>query len=124
MPVNVAIGTGVGPADVGDQPREVDRLRPEQDERLVRTARDGRDQGDLVAVVQLLRALGVLLVHGVVEARGLGADVERREDVTRGGALGQLELAPPGPRALPQRGEQPHGHAHGELTRRRGSATC
>ena len=102
---------------MGDQAVEVDRLGAEQDERLgFGAARDGRDQRDLVAVLQDGGALGVLLVDGVGQARRLGADLERGEDIARRGALRQLELTSSGPGALPQRGEQPHGHAHAGLT--------
>ena len=107
---------GVRAADVRDQAAEVDRLGAEQDERLVGAARDGRDQRDLVAVAERDGALGVLLVDGVGEPARLGADGERGEDVAGGGAGRQLELALPRARALPQSGEEPHGHAHGGLT--------
>ena len=106
-----------------DQAGQVDRLRAEQDERL---GSSPPETGGISATsspsLQRGGALGVLLVDGVGQARRLGADLERGEDVARGRALRQLELARAGPRALPQRGEQPHGHAHAGLTRRRG--TC
>ena len=102
---------------MSDQAAEVDRLRAEQHERLVGAARDGRDDRHLVAVAQGRRALGVLAVDGVREPGGLAADLERGEDVAGRGALGQVELTLSGTRAFPQRGEEPHGHAHERLTR-------
>ena len=110
-------GAGVGAGDVRDQAVEVDRLGAEQDERLgLAPARDGWDQRDLVALLQRRRSLGVLLVDGVGQAGRLGADLERGEDVAGDRALRQLELSAPRSRAFPQRGEQPHGHAHARLT--------
>jgi len=79
-----------------------------------RAAADGRNQRDLVAVVELPLPVGVLAVDGVEQPRRLVAELEPRPDVADAGDPVQLALGPAG--ALTEPREQPnpdHGLARG-----------
>ena len=77
------------------------------------SAGDGRDQRDLVAVGERGLGVRVALVDRVEQARRLVAELERRPDVGDAGAVGELELARTGARALAETGEESDAHVHG-----------
>ena len=75
-------------------------------------AGDGRDQRHLVARGEHAVARGVGLVDGDEQARRLVAEGERRPHVSRGRALGKLDLGRARPRQLPQSREQADTDPH------------
>ena len=64
------------------------------------TAGDRRDQRDLVAVGEARVGSGIALVERIEQTRRLGSEVERRPDVRDRRAVGELEGATTGARAL------------------------
>ena len=108
MPMNVAIAPAPGSATSATT--RVDVERPCLDGE--RTARDRRDDRDLVARRELVAAPCVLAVSGVGQPGRLVSQLEPRPHVGDGRAVGDVQLAlrPAGP--LTQRGEEPDGDPH------------
>src|SRR5437763_15123647 len=71
----------------------------------------GRDDGELVALGELMLAAHVFLVHRVEQAVGLRAEAEHRPDVVHARDAIDVPLRPT--RVLPQAGKQPHPDLHG-----------
>ena len=94
--MKVAIAPAASSGDRAHRGVERERLVREQEV----TTGDGRDQRDLVAVGEARVGSGIALVERIEQTRRLGSEVERRPDVRDRRAVGELEGATTGARAL------------------------